>query len=139
MVTLWAISAIYVYNSDWRSEASIALPLFMAVAFFAVLIVNAVMGSIAEHRNVMKALQEAEITHCSECGTGQQLHAIEFHYYAYIVVWFIQFTRRGKFCVTCARDIAKRSFLKTIFYCILCPPFIVWAWFEKRSILKRLA
>lgn len=112
----------------------------MGVVFFFVLIVNAIIGSIQHHRNIMKALDGREALHCAECGQhGQTLHAFEFHYYAYIIAWFLQFSRRGKFCSECSIKLANRSFFKTCCYCILFPPFILWAWLEKRSILKKIA
>jgi len=138
ILTLWVVAYFYVQHSDYKSEATIMLPILMGIAAFAVLLINAIVGSHQARRLILQAIDES-VRRCSECNRGDiSLYALEIHSYAF-AFWFIQFNHRGKFCADCARKLVKRAFWKTFLYSILFPPCILWAWFEKRSILARLA
>ena len=138
IIVLWIVAAVYVFNSDWRDSAAVTLPIFMAAAAFVVLLLNAVAGSIAQRRNDLQALHQSAFE-CVTCHRSDEfLHVIEYNSYLFLGAIVAQFGERGKFCAPCATARVDAMFRRTLWGCILCPPIILWAWFERAKLLKKI-
>lgn len=139
VVILSVVAILYIYNSDFRSELLMAFLLFLVVIVLVSLIISASINAIVPDRNVAEAHERFDADCCSECGRRNEiLHSIEFHDYSFLLMVFVQSTRRGEFCVDCAYKLANQSFSKTACQSMFFPPVVLWAWFEKRSILKSI-
>ena len=138
ILALWTVAAIYVFTSDWRESASVVLPIFMVVAAFLVFLLNAIAGSISQRRHELAILDEST-SHCMICSRSDgPLHVIDYHWYLFLGAIVVQFGRRGKFCPSCARARVDGMFRRTLWGSLLCPPITVWAWLQRRCILKRI-
>ena len=136
ILTLWIVAAIYVFHSDWREQAVVVLPIFMGVAAFAVSLLHAMAGSIAERRYKLQIIDEST-NQCEGCGRADgSLHVIDYNWYLFLGAIVFQFGLRGKFCKACARARVDSMFRRTLFGSLLCPPITLWAWFQRRKILK---
>jgi hypothetical protein len=84
VIVLWIVAAIYVLTSDWRESATVVLPIFMAAAAFVVILLNAIAGSIAQHRNDLEALDQSTFE-CLTCHrSNEPLHVIDYHSYLFL-------------------------------------------------------
>jgi len=138
ILVLWLAVSIYIFRSDWREAASVALPLFMVAAAFLVFVLNAIAGSIAQRRYELSVFDEST-SHCSQCSRGEgPLHVIDYHWYLFLGAIVVQFGRPGKFCPSCARVRVDDMFRRTIWGSLFCPPITVWAWLQRRRILQRI-
>jgi len=138
ILSLWIVAAICVFGSDWRESATMVLPIFMVVAAFLVLLLNAIAGSIAQRRYELGVLDES-ISQCMSCGRSDTpLHMIDYHWYLFLGAIVFQSGQRGKFCAPCARKRIDGMFRRTVWGSILCPPITLWAWFQRRRILDRI-
>jgi hypothetical protein len=138
VLTLWVVAAIYVFNSDWKHEAGLLLPILMVVTAFVVLLLNAVAGSIAKRQYQLQMLDESSSA-CLNCGkTDGPLHLLEYHSYVFLGPIIAQFGKCGKYCPQCARVNVDRMFRRTLWGSLFCPPIIAWAWLQRRKILRRL-
>jgi hypothetical protein len=139
ILALWIIAATYVLTSEWRDQAAFVLPIFMGVAAFGVCLLNAFAGSIARRRYEMEVLDDST-TRCMSCGsTNGKLHIIDYHWYVFLIAIVFQFGQRGKFCPSCARTRVDRMFRQTVWGSLLCPPIILWAWWQRHKILRKIA
>jgi hypothetical protein len=138
IVALWAAAAIYIFASDWRASASVALPIFMAAGAFLVFLLNAIVGSIQQRRHELAILDES-VSQCMSCGRSDgPLHVIDYHWYLFLGAIVVQFGQRGKFCPVCARERVDGMFRRTLWGSLFCPPITVWAWLQRRKILNRI-
>ncbi len=138
VLALWMIAAVYTFASEWREQANVVLPIFMAVIAFGVCVLNAIAGSIAQKRFEMCCLDEST-RNCVDCGTVEgKLVVIDYHWYLFLIAIVFQFGERGKFCPSCARLKVDRMFRRTIWGSFLCPPIILWAWWRRRAILNAI-
>ena len=138
ILALWIVASIYVYQSDWRESATIALPIFMVVAVFVVFLLNAIAGSIAQRRYELEVIGES-IFQCMSCKRSDTpLHMIDYHWYLFLGAIVVQFGQRGKFCASCAKARVDDMFRRTLWGSILCPPITLWAWIQRRRILQRI-
>ena len=138
IIALWIGAAVYVINSDWREASAVVLPIFMAVAAFVVLLLNAVAGSISQRRNDLQALDEST-SNCMTCDcSNAPLHVIDYHSYLFLGAIIVQFGQRGKFCAQCARARIDAMFRRTLWGSMLCPPIVLWAWFERAKLLRAI-
>jgi hypothetical protein len=138
IIALWICAAIYVFNSEWREASVVALPLFMAAAAFVVFLLNAIAGSITQRRNDLQALDEST-SECMTCNRSQDpLHLIDYHSYLFLGAIVVQLGQRGKFCTQCATARIDAMFRRTLWGSLLCPPIILWAWFERAKLLRAI-
>jgi hypothetical protein len=138
IIALWICAAIYVFNSEWREASAVVLPIFMAVAAFVVFLLNAIAGTISQRRNDLQALDEST-SECMTCNrSNESLHVIDYHSYLFLGAIIVQFGQRGKFCAQCAKARIDAMFRRTLWGSILCPPIILWAWFERAKLLRAI-
>ena len=138
ILALWIVAAIYVFKSEWRASASVVLPIFMVAGAFVVFLLNAIAGSIAQHRYELGVLDEST-SRCMRCNRSDgPLHVVHYHWYLFLVAIVVQFGQRGKFCPACARALVDSMFRRTLWGSLLCPPITVWAWIQRRRILERI-
>jgi len=138
ILILWLAAAVFVFRTDWREAASVALPLFMVVAAFLVFVLNAIAGSIAQRRYELNILDEST-SQCSSCHRAEgPLHVIDYHWYLFLGAIVFQFGQSGKFCPSCARSRIDHMFRRTFWGSLFCPPITVWAWVQRRRILQRI-
>jgi hypothetical protein len=134
ILVMWIASAVYVYNSEFKDQAAIALPLIMVGAAFLVFVANGIAGSMEQARLDMQA-DYGDATECTCCGAPDcELQIIDYEYCLFLAVVVIQRSIAGKLCRECAVKAINRAFLTTVFGCILCPPLILFSWF-KRSVM----
>lgn len=137
IVTVWIVAAIYVFKSDWREQASVVLPMFMAAGAFLVFLMNAIAGSFAQARLDTQHLDKS-VHSCMGCGCQDRpLRIVEYYGYAFLITIIVQFGCAGKMCAECGRRYIDRMFRRTLWCCVLCPPFIVWAWIRRGGELSK--
>src|SRR3954451_20338194 len=85
ILLLWIASAIYTFNSEWKEQAVLVLPIFMGATAFVVFLLHAVAGSIARRRHRLAAL-DAEVNQCMNCGaTNSSLSVVDYHSYVFLI------------------------------------------------------
>lgn len=138
IVVLWIVAAIYVFQSGWRESATVVLPIFMAVAAFVVFLLNGLAGSLAQRRYELEILDTAT-SECKACRREDgPLHLIDYHWYLFLGALVFEFGERGKYCPHCAKLKIDWMFRRTLWGSLFCPPLTVWAWIQRRRILKRI-
>ena len=136
---LWAVSAIYVYNSEFKDQVAIALPVLMVGTAFLVFVGNAIAGSAAQGSLDIEA-DYGDATSCTECGKADcQLEIVDYEYCIFLGFVAIQRSIAGKLCRDCATNAINKAFWATVFGCILCPPLILFSWLKRNRMLKKFA
>ncbi len=139
ILLLWGVSMIYVFNSEFKSQAAVVLPILMVGTAFLVFVANAMAGSIEQARFDMQAAY-GDATSCTACGkSGCQLEIVDYEYCLFLGVVAIQRSIAGKLCHDCAMRAINKAFIATIFGCILCPPLILFSWLKRNRMLKKYA
>ncbi len=137
IITLWVISWVFIQVSEFKSVAAIMMPILMVATAFAVFLLHAVAGSVAQRRMDLQAIHNKD-TSCTQCGASRcDLHVVDYQWYLFLVTIVFQFGIVGKFCKDCARSNVDKMFRKTMWGSILCPPIILWAWIHRNRIYRK--
>jgi hypothetical protein len=80
ILILWIACGVYVFNSEFESQAGVVLPILMGASLFLVALVSAIAGSIQQEALDMEATF-GHHTSCTMCGKSNvQLELIKFQY-----------------------------------------------------------
>lgn len=137
ILILWVIIWMVVPHTEFREQAHVVAPILMVAVAFLVILAHAVAGSITQRRIDLTAIDEST-TSCMGCGRDDcELRVIDYQGYVFPLFTTLVYPLVGKFCEACARREIDRLLRRTLWGCILCPPYIVWAWLHRQREMAK--
>jgi len=137
ILVLWVIIWVVVPHTEFSEQAHVVAPILMVAAAFLVILAHAVAGSITQRRIDLAAIDESTSS-CMGCGRDDcELRVIDYQGYVFALCTTLVYPLAGKFCEACARREIDRLLRRTLWGCILCPPYIVWAWLHRQREMAK--